>query len=145
MVCVTVRVGAPRFAFNVLVRVLMVFFVFAPFKLVKPTTDRALGLESFVVAVVAPVSSGFSNKCLRSDEELWISRTSAGDNGPVDVIVPVDPVNLVVVFCFAFCPDPVAVEVESEVVVVGVDMERLECSHTSDSFACWLYTNLSLR
>ena len=103
--------------------IFVVFFVFAPDELVVMSANRTLGLEAFVVAVVATKSSsGLSNKCLSSDEELWIACTSAGDNRPVDVVVPVAACFGCVVWCVAFCCESVVVDVVGDLCIVGVEV-----------------------
>ena len=122
-VCVTVVVGATRFTLDILVRVLVVFFAFAPNELVVVAADGALALEAFVVAVVTPESSsGLSNKCLSSDEWFWITCTSAGDNRPVDVVVPVVACFWCVVWCATFCCDVVVPEVFGNEFIVAVEV-----------------------
>ena len=119
----TVVVGAPFFCLDINVGVFVVFFVFAPDELVVMSTNRTRGLEAFVVAVVAAkFSSGLSNKCLSSDDEFWITCTSAGDNRPVDVVVPVAACFWCVVWCVAFCCESVVVDVVGDVFIVGVEV-----------------------
>ena len=116
-------VGATFFAFNVDVSVFVVLFAFAPDELVVMSTNRTRGLEPFVVTVgTAKSSSGLSNKCLSSDDELEMACTSAGDNGPVDVVVPVSACLRCVVGCVAFCSKSVVCEVVGDLLIVGVEV-----------------------
>ena len=84
----TVVVFGVAFASDVVVCVLVVFFVLAPLELKEVAAEWTLTLEAFVVAVgTAKSSSALSNKCLSRDDEPWMACTVVGDNGPVNVVV----------------------------------------------------------